>query len=91
MRRSEGVERLVRRARRERRVLMDVFEGIVRGIVLLPETVLTKICIVSSDSELDELMLDERRMMAVVERAVGGYGAERTCEAGDDDGVVGEW
>jgi hypothetical protein len=35
---------------------------------LLPETVLTKICIVSSDSELDELMLlmlDERRMVAV--------------------------
>jgi hypothetical protein len=68
MRRSEGFERLVRRARSERRVLMDVLEGIVRGIVLVPETVLTKICIVSSDSELDELMLlmlDERRMVAV--------------------------
>jgi len=73
MRRSEGVERLVRRARRERRVLIDVFEGIVRGIVLLPDTVLTKICIVSSDSELDELMLlmlDERRIVAVAERQV---------------------
>jgi hypothetical protein len=38
---------------------------------LVPETVLTKICIVSSDSELDELMLlmlDERRMAAVAER-----------------------
>jgi len=95
MRRSEGVERLVRRARRERRVLIDVFEGIVRGIVLLPETVLTKICIVSSDSELDELMLlmlDERRIVAVAERAVDGCSAERACEAGgDDDGVVGEW
>jgi hypothetical protein len=36
---------------------------------LLPDTVLTKICIVSSDSELDELMLlmlDERRMLAIV-------------------------
>ena len=32
MRRSEGAEKLVRRARRERSVLMDVFEGIVRGI-----------------------------------------------------------
>jgi len=95
MRRSEGVERLVRRARRERRVLIDVFEGIVRGIVLLPETVLTKICIVSSDSELDELMLlmlDERRIVAVAERAVDGCSAERAREAGDDDdGVVGEW
>lgn len=36
MRRSEGVERLVRRARRERRVLIDVFEGIVRGIADAP-------------------------------------------------------
>jgi len=54
-------------------VLIDVFEGIVRGIVLLPDTVLTKICIVSSDSELDELMLlmlDERRIVAVAERQV---------------------
>jgi hypothetical protein len=32
MRRSEGVARLVRRARRERRVLIEVLEGIVRGI-----------------------------------------------------------
>jgi hypothetical protein len=31
-RRSEGVVRLVRRASRERRVLIEVFEGIVRGI-----------------------------------------------------------
>jgi hypothetical protein len=31
-RRSEGVERLVRRARRERRVVIEVVEGIVRGI-----------------------------------------------------------
>lgn len=31
-RRSDGVERLVRRARRERRVEIDVVEGIVRGI-----------------------------------------------------------
>lgn len=54
-------------------MLIDVFEGIVRGIVLLPDTVLTKICIVSSDSELDELMLlmlDERRIVAVAERQV---------------------
>lgn len=41
-----------------------------RGInlLLLPDTVLTKICIVSSDSELQELMLlmlDVRRMVAV--------------------------
>jgi hypothetical protein len=38
-------------------------------LLLLPETVLTKICIVSSDSELEELMLemlDERRIVAVV-------------------------
>lgn len=66
MRRSAGEERLVRRARRDRRVLIEVLEGIVRGIVSLPETVLTKICIVSSDSEVDELMLemlDVRRMM----------------------------
>jgi len=32
MRRSSGEERLVRRASRERRVLIEVFEGIVRGI-----------------------------------------------------------
>ncbi|KAH9879854.1 hypothetical protein J1614_001878 [Plenodomus biglobosus] len=105
MRRSAGEERLVRRARRDRRVLIEVLEGIVRGIAMetlvslwswpwewmgsfvsschaqfrdseprlwrrdslsLPETVLTKICIVSSDSEVDELMLemlDVRRMM----------------------------
>lgn len=56
----------VRRARRERRVLIEVFEGMLRGIVLLPETVLTKICIVSSGSEpeeLMELMLAERAML----------------------------
>jgi len=44
-----------------------------RGInsLLLPDTVLTKICIVSSDSELEELMLlmlDVRRMVAGLER-----------------------
>jgi hypothetical protein len=85
MRRSEGVERLVRRARRERRVLIDVFEGIVRGIVLLPDTVLTKICIVSSDSELDELMLlmlDERRIVAVAERQVR-VGVVCVCGCGE--------
>lgn len=45
---------------------IEVVEGIVRGIVSLPETVLTKICIVSSTSELEELMLEMlhvRRMM----------------------------
>lgn len=66
MRRSEGVGYEVRRARSERSVDIDVLEGIERGIVLAPETVLTKICIVSSLSELLELMLEmleERRMM----------------------------
>lgn len=72
MRRSEGVGYEVRRARRERRVEIEVFEGIERGIVLLPETVLTKICMVSSLSELEELMLE----MLDVRRMLGG-------EAGD--------
>lgn len=47
---------------------MEVFEGMERGIVESPETVLMKICIVSSASEAEELMLemlDVRRMMAV--------------------------
>lgn len=69
MRRSEGLCRLVRRARRERRVRIEVFEGMVSGIVLLPDTVLTKICIVSSASELEELMLlmlEERAMIVVI-------------------------
>lgn len=66
MRRSEGVGYEVRSARRERSVDIEVFEGIERGIVLEPETVLTKICIVSSLSEPEELMLemlDVRRIM----------------------------
>ena len=40
-------------------------------LLLLPETVLTKICIVSSASELDELMLEMlevRRMVAIIVR-----------------------
>lgn len=48
---------------------IEVFEGMVSGIVLLPDTVLTKICIVSSASELEELMLlmlEERAMVVVV-------------------------
>jgi hypothetical protein len=61
----------VRRARRERRVLIEVFEGMVRGIVLVPDTVLTKICIVSSGSELAELML-----LMLAERAMVDLGAE---------------
>lgn len=87
----------MRRASRERRVLIDVFAGSVRGIavetwsallgescwcdarseprnrgvgdvLLSPDTVLTKICIVSSESDVEELMLEmleERRMVAV--------------------------
>lgn len=65
-RRSEGEERLVRRARRERRVEMEVEGGMVRGIVDVPDTFLTKICIVSSVSDAAELrleLLDEWRMM----------------------------
>jgi hypothetical protein len=34
-RRSEGVDRFVRRARRERRVEMEVVEGMVRGIAVV--------------------------------------------------------
>lgn len=81
------MDRLVRRARRERSVLIDVFEGMVRGIVLWPETVLMKICIVSSFSELAELMLemlDVRRMvMEVAVVAVAGCGV---VMVGDDGG-----
>lgn len=65
-RRSEG-RVLVRRARRVRRVEMDVLRGRVRGIVFRPEMSLTKICMVSS-SEVLELMLEMlelRRMVAV--------------------------
>lgn len=86
MRRLSGVERLVRRASRERRVLIEVFEGIVRGIVLFPDTVLTKICIVSSVSELEELMLlmlDVRRMVAVLG---GGWRGDDVVASGDDAG-----
>ena len=39
------------------------------NLLLLPDTVLTKICIVSSDSELEELMLlmlEERAMIVVI-------------------------
>ena len=119
----------MRRASRERRVLIEVFEGIVRGIakkggvwmlawllswrgrgcgvydatrtvqlvprlgtmrginlLLLPDTVLTKICIVSSDSELEELMLlmlDVRRMVAGLKS--GGRG-DGVVASGDDAG-----
>ena len=47
---------------------MVVEGGMVRGIVESPETVLMKICMVSSFSELDEAvleMLSERCMMDV--------------------------
>lgn len=48
-------------------MLIEVFEGMVRGIVLVPDTVLTKICVVSSDSELEELMLEMLAERAMVE------------------------
>jgi hypothetical protein len=44
------------------------------GVLLLPETVLMKICIVSSVSELELLileMLDVRRMVALLEGTMG--------------------
>lgn len=90
MRRSAGCM-LVRRARSERSVLIDVLAGSVRGIVLLPETVLTKICIVSSASEPDELMLemlDVRCMVAGRERVV--VVRESCLVVGGDDAVVAE-
>lgn len=58
---------LVRKARSERSVLIEVFVGSVRGMVLVPATFFTKICMVSSDSEAAEVMeemLSERCMMA---------------------------
>lgn len=75
-RRSEA-GRLWRRARRVDRVDIEVDGGRVRGIVDVPETSLTKICIVSS-SEACELMLEmllERRMMV--------------CRGMEDEGMVG--
>jgi hypothetical protein len=69
-RRSEGVERLVRRARRVRSVEMDVFEGMLRGIVESPETVLMKICMVSSLSEAEELMLEMLDVRCIVARCI---------------------
>lgn len=85
---------LVRRARSERRVLIEVFEGMLRGIVLLPDTVLTKICIVSSASEAVEdmlLMLEERAMVAVLVVVVVAVVIAEV--AGDDVGrqVVMTW
>lgn len=58
--------KFVRRARRERRVDIDVVEGMVRGIVESPDTVLMKICIVSSVSEVELRleMLEVRCMVA---------------------------
>jgi len=53
----------------EVRVCIVVDAGIVNGIVLWPETSLTKICIVSSSTEDVELMLetlDVRRIVPVV-------------------------
>ena len=67
-RRSEEGGDGVRRERRVVRVEMVVEGGMVRGIVESPETVLMKICMVSSFSELDEAvleMLSERCMMDV--------------------------
>ena len=97
MRTSEGVECEVRRARRERRVDIEVLGGRERGIagftgqrrrfrnsewrgtgcnlLFVPETVLTKICMVSSLSDMLELMLemlDVRCMMIEEVRAWSG-------------------
>lgn len=75
-------------------MLIEVFEGMLRGIVLLPDTVLTKICIVSSASEAVEdmlLMLEERAMVAVVVIVVVAVVIAEV--AGDDVGrqVVMTW
>jgi len=61
-RRSEA-GRLWRRARRAERVERDVEDGIVRGTVVVPETSLMKICMVSSSNESTLLMESERRML----------------------------
>lgn len=72
-------------------MLIEVLEGRVRGIVLLPETVLTKSCTVSSGSGLEEMrleMLAERCIVAVGEGAAGG-GDDRAGETGQ--GRRGQW
>lgn len=52
---------------------IEVFDGMVSGMVLWPETFLMKICMVSSSDE-DELILEmlDVRCMAAGERVVGG-------------------
>ena len=63
----------VRRERRERSVEIEVLGGRERGIVDEPDTVLMKICIVSSCSDALEVRLEvlfERCIVAVMSQRV---------------------
>lgn len=73
-------------------MVIEVLDGIVSGIVLLPETVLTKICIVSSDSEQDEVMLEMLEVRRIVETGRAGVAVLRWRVAGGGgDGAGKAW
>lgn len=69
---------------------MEVEEGRVRGIVLVPATFLTKICMVSS-SEACELMLEMLLVRRIMVWSVVCGAVWKRAGGGSDDGVGCGW